>query len=464
MIIRNFWDLFTCTSYSSHYVDQFDSNTPFTGGGLFTWVENVGAVTTIPGIRIQNVANTNGYWIRQGYEEGLKAEWFGVNRTTATLAASPTPILQATADTRYGAGVVVVSTDTYDRAALRSMFLAAASLSISKVNTQGVYQINRNVEIPKTINRLDWNGGGAEIRATVATAFSMISVETPTNEADAQIRVDNIYSISNLMLTGNGAISQTGLDMGPSFGSRYTGIHYKNLILGHISKFNLAARFENIRITDCTVGVRLTSGNDDLNAVLHWTAGTTGGSQCNAVTFNNVRAYHNTTGLVVIQVINANGITVRDVIIEGSRWEKGIELYSVLSTVKQLKVSDMHYECVTGTTAAGTDQAVVYVRILGGQILLDNFFGQYGAVLLDTDQSSGGAWVSIKITNLPFWVLQGATDGFWNGGNAQWEFSNCGGPFITEATAIATIKGTPPLLWNAPGDGTNRYIFTPIPV
>lgn len=460
-IIRNFWDLENCTSYSSHFVDQFDDNTPYTGGGLFTWVENVGAVTTIPGIRIQNSANTNGYWIRAGYQSGLFAESFGVTRTASTLSALG--ISQATADARYGSGVVTVTTDTYDVAALRSMFLAAETLGVTKVNTTGTYLINDNVEIPNSMRRLVWDGGGATIKSTNTNNFILVSTELPADNGEAQQDVENIYTFKDLIFDGDGAGTQTGMQVGPSYGSMYTGIHYKDLSMGSRHLFNLAAHFQNIRITDTDIGVQLSSGDDDVDVVTYWTGATTENSQCNAATFKNIRGYHGTTGTAIIEIRNANGIVVEDFIMEGAKWEKGVSLYSVSTTVQNLKLNNVHYECSSGMSAAGSGDALVYVRMLGGIVMLDNIFGQYGAIMIDVDQSSGGAYTTLHITNVVWWVIQGGTDAFYNGGNAQWIFTNCANQLFTEATAISYIQGTAPTAWTAPGDGTNKYIFTPVP-
>lgn len=462
-IIRNFWDLETCTSYSSHYVDQFDVNTPYTGGGLFTWVENVGAVTTIPGIRIQNPANTNGYWIRADYQEGLQVEWFGVRRDSSTIGSFG--ISQATADARYGAGVVTVSTDTYDRAAFQAMFNAANTLGITRVITQGSYLINRNVEIPKSINRLYWDGGYALIDTTNSNAFTLFSTELPTDNGDANVVVDNIYHINCLRLKGDPA--QTGLQFGPSYGSQYSNLEFVDLSMGQRIIFNLGAHFQNIRITDCDVGIQLTSGEDDVDVVSYWTGAAKGTSQCNSTTFKNIRGYHGTTGTAMIDVLNADGIVVEDLITEGVRWENGVRLWADLSTVRTIKLANVHYECTSGMDNNNSGHALLWVRMQGGQAIIENVFGQHAALLVDVDQASGGGRTTVLLKDINWWVPStspsASAEIARNNGNVQWIFENCDNQLFTEATAISYIRGTTPTAWGGPGSGNNKYIFTPTP-
>lgn len=466
-IIRNFWDLANCTSYSSHYVDQFDINTPYTGGGLFTWVENVGVVTTIPGIRIQNSANTNGYWIRADYQEGLKAEWFGVNRTTSTLLSQG--IDQTEADNRYGVGLVTASTDTYDTAALRSMFAAANTLGVTRVVTQGTYRVNANIEIPKDIRLLKWDGGGCTIETTNTASYVVVSTELPTDNGDANVIVENIYNFDGIKIKGD--VNQVGMQIGPSYGSRFQNMYYQDLSMGQRNIFCLGARFDNLRVTDCNVGVQLTSGFDDVDVVSYWTGAAAGTSQCNATSFNNVRAYHGTTGTTVIDILNADGITVRDFIVEGTYWQNGVRLWADLSTVRTIRISDVHYEVPNGMTNNNSGDALLWVRMQGGQAIIENVFGQTnigkGALLVDVDQSSGGARTTIVLKDINWWVVcvtpSATPEVARNNGNAQWIIENCDNQLFTEATAISYILGNTPTACGGPGCGNNKYTFIPTP-
>ncbi len=117
---NNFWALQNVTTYASHVIGSFDSNTT-TGGGIFRWVGGVNnsTITNIPGIRIKPINSSTGYWIRV-FDGPLNVSWFGCQNegTVPPNTFAQLGVNQATLDSRYGTGFATTS-DNYDTTAIR---------------------------------------------------------------------------------------------------------------------------------------------------------------------------------------------------------------------------------------------------------------------------------------------------------------------------------------------------------
>ena len=461
--IKYFWDLSACTSYQSHWVDQFASGIT-TGGGYFKWiVANNAAITNIPGIRIKPTGTTAGYWLRD-IVDGIHVDWCGATHTNHTITSLS--INQATANIYWGSGVTTVATDTPDRAAFMAAVDAAVTLGNHKiVFNGGTYYVNDTLQLDKQVADYDYfweiEGNSSKLITTNNNAFSILSSELPSDESEAQSMASGRYTVRNFDIIAGSA--QIGLDFGPSYSSRYENIHVEAGDIGLRLRFNLGAKIENFRTTDCAYGVRLESGENTYTAVEYWTSATTGTSQCNHTSLNACRFYHNTTGTIGVDIRDASGVNITNTIFEGSRWAKAVSLYSELTTVYTMYLHNIHYECNSGTLDAGNSQAMVYIRARGGTFRISAAYGQHPSVLCDSGVSTGPAQVTIITELLHWWIPDSNGDMYYNAGNTSYVWLNNDNSMLTGAAWAAAVAGTAVSLCGGAGCGNNKYYIYAIP-
>ncbi len=237
-VIKNFWDLASITSYSTHSVEQFDANTVGKGGGLFKWIAaNNAAITNIPGIRIKPTTTTDGYWLREA-DGGLHIDWFGVTNSSATLTSLG--INQATADARYGTNLVDVTTATYDQAALQTALTLMEQPGYNSLAFSGrFYHTAKPLELPRyqvdsggakiAYGQFKLRGNGAKITATssysptVSKTYSVTTVSGSSVVTTASTTTMGVgHSITGAGIPANSIIieivSPTSFRIGSSIG------------------------------------------------------------------------------------------------------------------------------------------------------------------------------------------------------------------------------------------------------
>jgi hypothetical protein len=454
--IKYFWDLSACTSYQSHWVDQFASGIT-TGGGYFKWV-----VASNVGIRIKPTGTTTGYWLRD-VVDGINVDWCGATHANQTITSLG--INQATADIYWGSGATTVASDTPDVAAMNAAFDAAITLGIHKVVFNGgSYYVNKSIQVDKAADlEYHWTieGSGSEINTTNNNTFSVLKTEAPTDNSEAQQLVSCRHVVQNFKFICQS--NQIAIDFGPSYGSEFNNILVEDANIGMRLRFALAAKIVGFRVIDCAYGVRLESGQDAYSVTTYWTGATTSNSQCNHTSFKGCRFYHNTTGTIAIDIRDASGIEIVDCIIEGAKWSKGISLYSQLTTVYTGYMHNIHYECASGTAVAGNSEALFYLRVRAGTFVISAPYGQYPAVLCDSGLSTGGASINIITEKLHYWLPDSNGDMYYNAGNTSYVWINNDNGMLTGAAWANAVAGTAVTLCGGSGCGNNKYYLYAIP-
>ena len=411
--IRNFWDLENITSYSSHIVDQFDNNTPNSGGGFFKWINsNNTSITNIAGIRIKPTTTIDGYWLRD-YDGPLKVNWFGVRNSSQTMSAAG--ITQGVANIRYGTNLVNVVTDTYDTAAIKFAFKLLEDFNYNSLEfSNGTYWIGSTLELPRfngtgTPGDFTINGNSAIIRTTVGNSNTIFN-RVPANQTTALSGgyIDSRFYIRDFVFIGTGAAGsgQTAIRLGPSFGSHIENIDF-SCDIGMNLEFCLNARLENIMGIPGNYGIKIDFGEA-------W-GGSSTNSQSNHTTLNNCRIYAISGNTIAGYYIRgSSGVVINSSIVEGTGANYGVFFDTNQSTVvKNFKVDGLHIETICSNAA-------IYLRCNGGQYVLDNIGTGLPQVLVEMDVPSG--YPQVTIYNIDF--AQGSQFANKNAG-AIWKFVDC---------------------------------------
>jgi len=408
--VRYFQQLENVVGFSTIYVEQFDVNTPNSGGGVFKWVpsSNIG-VANITGLRIKPLATTAGYWLRD-YSGPLHVNWFGVRNDNQTLTALG--ITQPVADARYGAGLVTVSTDTYDTAAIKYVFKLMETPGYNAVEFgNGTYWVGSSIELPRfqtgvTVPMFTIRGNGCIVRHTasfIGTTFNRI----PPNQSAALNGgyIASRFFISGFSFIGTGA--STAIRLGPSFSSQLSDIEFTEVDYGIRLEFCLNARLTNIMGIPNLYGIYLDYGGV-------W-GGNNSDSQCNHTQIRQCRIFNTNTVIASMFIRGASGVSIKDSIVEGFSPQYGIYFNSDSSTVvKDFTIENTHVE--TTCTAAA-----FYIRASDGQYSISKVFNQYAQTLIEFDVPSGYPQLNVdKIS----WTHPSTKFANKNAGGV-WKFTEC---------------------------------------
>jgi hypothetical protein len=252
---NNFWALQNVTTYASHVIGSFDSNTT-TGGGIFRWVGGVNnsIITNIPGIRIKPINSSTGYWIRV-FDGPLNVSWFGCQNegTVPPNTFAQLGVNQATLDSRYGTGFATTS-DNYDTTAIRyAMKLVQDTVNNLVVSWTGPitsvvlepksYWLTRTVELPVPTSSygegfLSIDGNGAYIRKANTNQFDFFN-RYFVDQSSANSSKDYQIIFKNFSAKGIGGVWQ--------------GSGYSFLTLGATTN----SMIENITLSSFDIGIRL---------------------------------------------------------------------------------------------------------------------------------------------------------------------------------------------------------------
>lgn len=351
--------------------------------------------------------------------------------------------------------IYVAPSGTDDTAALQAAI--ASSKSTGKmIILAGTYKISNSILIDKDHKYLVIEGSFSRIVALNSNFDAFIKRINPTNNKEAlDVMTNSVFHIRNLVLKG--FTNQVGLQMGPSYGSKYEQIWGDSLKTVIHLRFALRTVIDNSFAINCLNGFIADYGN--------WVDATDFNSQSNHTTITNCRVYfpENITGNVGFGFYSCSGGVVRDCIIEGFKANVGIDFDGKNSNVvKDFTINNIHFECTQGATTA-----FIKTRIAGGTVTIDKCYGQYPCLFLDSSSTSGLGFV--QVSNVPWWVSKNgklfttsnvSLDFKYNEAFYDDAYTKDGNPGINPAY----WTGTPPRLYGLNGnDGYHCYTVTRIP-
>lgn len=459
-----FWDLKGATAYSDCMIRSYANHTTF-GGGMFKWVPIVGAVTDIPGIRIQPSANTNGYFERVMGNE-VYADWFGPVHANTTFAGAG--ISLGNYQTLYPGVTVTTGSDpqvSYNRATTDNIDWAALQQAITYAcNTNRPlmmggtdYYVNKGLLINKLATSgatLNIDGGGGEIRTTNTNNFVVLGRPIPTDNTDATDNMTGLkIRVANLRIGMNAASTapQIGISLGPSYNNEYTNLQLVGLDIGLHLRFALNTSVTNCEANLCKIGFAADNGGTTLTSTNSWPGGSgLATSQSNCTRFQNCRAYMrgDESASYGFAIIDADACCVRDSVVEGTACENGIHFDSLSATVVyNFVVDNVHFEAHPGSTGDGCINAAVYIRAAAGNYQISNIYGQFPGILVDAGEAVT-AEMAITVSGVYYWVPS-AVDGCALRGRSaglNWLFLHNNKNFTGNAVALlakfSTTNGT----------------------
>jgi len=328
-------------------------------------------------------------------------------------------VTQAGVDPAVYKGMTVLGTDLYDWANLQyAMYLEQQTGKL--ISTYGTFKgINKMVDLGKYNTRLKWKGNFAVIQTSGTAAFSVLGRPQPTDMADANVMIAALYDIENLEIKCS--ITQTGLEPGPTYGSRFTGIIVSGAATAIHLKFNLDASIISSFATSCKRGFVLD--------VLNTPGATSTNSQCNGSIVDHCRVYAGAgfTCDVAFANYGSGGVMFESCIAEGNKIKRGIEINSFANTTtKRNYINNFHWETVAGTLPAGQGEAAIYLRMGGGVVEIGNLKNDYASVMIDA--GTQGGWLTIDLYNVSYWKAPSDGKYFYNEpptqGGITWKIRN----------------------------------------
>jgi len=438
---NTFEDLRSSTAYTTHTVGKYDVNTT-TGGGTFRWITaNNTGITDIPGFRIKPTATTIGYWERI-YDNNVNISWFGTINTSSQGTLASYGFTQAQLNTRYGVVNLVLTTDTYDTAAIKyAFYLMQEVRGFQTLNFEAKdYYINSSCLLPglftprSTSNVIyTINGNGAWIfdHSTLTTAIDYFGSKLPANSTEAANFQRRRFIIKGFLFNGNGTINagsgKAAICLGESYNSEISSNHFEFFYYAIKARFCMNTKIEHNNCVNC-VGdsIFVTFGSD-------W-GGTTANGASNHTSVTKNRIFGNPSSLKGIHVRGASGSVVDGNIWEGDTLGAGTHAVyfdnAGATTVKENTIKSTHVE--RPHVAGGS---FFYVRGTTGMYTIEKPYVQYAGTLVEGVSSVG--FPEIKLSGIGYipnaCKLKGGT-------GVNWILEDNIFPSVYSATTDANIR------------------------
>lgn len=372
-------------------------------------------------------------------------DYFMASHSTDTFADQS--LDQTYIDANYP-GIGATTTDMIDWAAWQMAVNTATQYS-QPIIAYGHYYVDREITIEKYFENLTIDGGGCYVHATAAMDAIFKRIE-PTDNSDANVMINAYITMRNIRMGSTGGyIQTTGIKPGPTYGTEIHNCKFYSIDWPVYLQFCLNASVFNCEAVNCEEPFYAGIGD--------WTGADNANSQSNHTQFVKCRYYATDTSDSAFEIDNCSGCVVENSIIEGLRVDKGINIHSTSTVVKDMTVRNVHFECLNGATTA-----FVYCRLLGGIVTVDKVFGQYASILCDAGATVG--YLDVKISNVPYWVPAPGNFYFSNAGATSWCIDWCDNMFSDVPTIPDRWTGTAVSLATAGtmGNGNNRVIIPQI--
>lgn len=410
---NTFYDLKTSTAYNTHTVGSFDANTS-SGGGTFRWVKaNNTSISDIPGFRIKPSGTTTGYWERI-FDGPASVGWFGTINTSSQGTLASYGFTQAQLNARYGLANLVLTTDTYDTAAIKFAFYLMQEVRgfQNLIFETKDYYLTSTCYLPgmftPTINIT--TGGGEPIsyiidgnaclirdHSTLSTAIDYIGSRNPTNATQGEKWQVRKFVIKNFMMRGQGDLgigSGTAcIHVGESYSAEisHNVIQYANIGIKTRFCMNTHIAHNNI-INYREDGIFVTYGSE------YGGSSSSAASNHTEVFKNRLRGYP--VSKKGIHIEGASGSVVDGNVWEGDSVSAGTHAVYFDNrggtTIKECTIRSMHIE--RPHTAGG---AFIYIRGTTGLYTIEKPYVQYAGTLVEAVSYPSG-YPEIKISEIGF--------------------------------------------------------------
>lgn len=388
------------------FVRQFDANVK-TGGGYFLYFKesNVG-ITNITGYRIKVASSTTGYFVRMTNGEDFSVDWCGggsgLNGTLSSLGIS-----QGTADGIWGSGVVNVSNETYDDAAIQYSLTLMESKGFHKIRfSPTVYYIRDGKDLPRVYNytndsdncRFEMEGNCAKIDFIGSGNKSMFRAY-PINQTDAETSnqvnpsllplVARAFYIHGFIFNGNG--NDTALFLGAHYNSEVYHCQFRGNALAIRTEWshNFTVRqneFNSYSYAGIYRGIGSWSGANFGNSASHKNYG-----------LEN-RFYAGSGAYADIITIASSGCVDRDIIHEGHVTDYFNVFDDASSTVvRTYAAENVHIE--RSVNIAGFKTTLTSGSISLRDFHIDDAFVASGTKTLTDNTTSGYSCIKIENAN-----------------------------------------------------------------
>ncbi len=417
--VQYFWDLSKAVTGQGHNVMTFDKNTS-TGGGFFRWVKgsNVG-VTNIAGLRIKPTTTTIGWWERV-YNGPIDPAFFGTQNVASPSTLQTLGISQGTADTRYGTGVVDVTVDTYDRAAIQFAYNLLGTWPYSSILFScNTYYVNRANFLPETSTgtpgnfgtyQVNWNG--SVFKTTNNNVFSMVS-RVVASFADGNLAINyGTYNFSNGSFIGTGDFA-TGIEFDAGYNCHFDNLRFNNLRNGLVLRWCLNTQISWPRCDVYRKGIAL--------EYLTVSGGSNSNSNCHNsfIDHPHLEATHGCDyGLYLLA---NDGLIVESPIFEqsesgGTYFNYGCYFnYNGNNNVGQFRINNVHLE-------GYCDTAAVYIRAANGRYILDGMTCDHDQGIAVMWGDGAGVNPDFEVRNVGFMYPPPLNKFHSTNGNNSWTF------------------------------------------
>ncbi len=384
---------------------------------------------------------------------------------------------QAYCDATYP-GLFVTTATQVDAAAWRKALSKGATEGKMIIAFGTYYFGNDSAMLPKNFRVISITGT-PYINVTGTNGAPVFTRPKPIDNSDANIMINAFVNIDGLQIgcqTG-GMANRIGIDIGPTYNSRYVKVDCFSLSEAIHLRFALNTEVDNCEATNCRSGWFADIGN--------WPGAGNSNSQSNNTSFFQCRYYGDsqtmalirsvfpdykelmeaekkatfklpagqktmyqkildlvngpsagllktTSGGVAYGIYGSSGVNIEQYIIEGASIAAGIDYDALGSTVvKGGNYKFGHFECVNGASVA-----IVKIRAAGGVFVIDNIFSQYPAYIIDAEASAG--YPFIEVTHLPYNVPKNGKYFLNNGFNWALNYND---NFPTNTAELANMFG-----------------------
>lgn len=421
---NTFYDLKTSTAYNTHTVGTFDANTS-SGGGTFRWVKaNNTSISDIPGFRIKPSGTNTGYWERI-FDGPASVGWFGTINTSSQGTLASYGFTQAQLDARYGLANLVLTTDTYDTAAIKYAFYLMQEVRGFQTLTfeSKDYYITSTCYFPglftpnstRNINySIEGNGAWIYDHNSVTTAMDYFGSRLPANSTEAAAWQRRRFVIKNFLFNGQGSIAtgsgKAAILLGETYNSEVCYNHFEYFDTAIKARFAMNTDIYHNNIVNHTGdAIVVTYGSD-------WGGTTANGASNHSRVIKN-RIYGNASSGKGIYIRGASGIVIDDNIWEGDGSSGIAGTHAVYfdnagaTTVKECTIKSTHVE-----RSHATGGSFFYIRGTTGMYTIEKPYVQYAGTLVEL-VSQGGAYPEVKLSGIGYipndCKLKGDNTGCW---------------------------------------------------